>query len=135
MYVPNNNIEWILINTNEKAKVTVEVKDEKEHVVATLVIGDEKPSGSQLAIWDASEVSNGSYTFEVRAIDSSNNASSASVPFLLTKPDTTAPVIKNTKTSYDSKTNKVFLKYEINEKSKVTVQVKDAKGKILAPNQ
>ncbi|MED3997467.1 hypothetical protein P4647_22990 [Peribacillus frigoritolerans] len=124
-----------MINTNEKAKVTVEVKDEKEHVVATLVIGDEKPSGSQLAIWDASEVSNGSYTFEVRAIDSSNNASSASVPFLLTKPDTTAPVIKNTKTSYDSKTNKVFLKYEINEKSKVTVQVKDAKGKILAPNQ
>lgn len=121
----------LTFDTNEKAKVTVEVKDEKEHVVATLVKGDEKPSGSQLAIWDASEVSNGSYTFEVRVIDSSNNASSASVPYSLTKPDTTAPV-KNTNTSYDSKTNKVFLKYEIDEKSKVTVQVKDAKGKILA---
>lgn len=118
--------------TNEKANVTVEVKDEKGHVVASLVKGDKKPSGSQLAIWDASEVSNGSYTFEVTAIDSSNNASSASVPFSLTKPDTAAPVIKNTNTSYDSKTNKVFLKYEINEKSKVTVQVKDVKGKILA---
>ncbi|MFE4811526.1 SpoIID/LytB domain-containing protein [Peribacillus simplex] len=118
--------------TNEKANVTVEVKDEKEHVVATLVRGDEKPSGSQLAVWDALWASNGSYTFEIKAIDGSNNTSSASVPFSITKPDTTAPVIKNTNTSYDSKTNKVFLKYEINEKAKVTVQVKDAKGKILS---
>ncbi|WP_375090244.1 SpoIID/LytB domain-containing protein [Peribacillus sp. RS7] len=131
-YDSKTNQVKITFDTNEKANVTVEVKDEKEQIIASLVKGDQKPSGSQLAIWDASEVSNGSYTFEVKAIDSSNNASSASVPFSLTKPDTAAPVIKNTNTSYDSKTNKVFLKYEINEKSKVTVQVKDAKGKIQA---
>ncbi|MFS0767076.1 SpoIID/LytB domain-containing protein [Peribacillus phoenicis] len=122
----------LTFDTNEKANVTVEVKDAKEQIIASLVKGDEKPSGSQLLVWDASVVSNGSYTFEIRTIDSSNNTSSASVPFSLTKPDTMAPVINNTNTSYDSKTNKVFLKYEINEKSKVTVQVKDAKDKILA---
>ncbi|WP_061461230.1 SpoIID/LytB domain-containing protein [Peribacillus simplex] len=131
-YDTKTNQVKLTFDTNEKANVTVEVKDEKEDVVASLVKGDERPSGLQLAVWDASRVSNGSYTFEVRTIDSSNNSSSVSVPFALTKPDTTAPVINNTNTSYDSKTNKVFLKYETNEKSKVTVQVKDTKGKILA---
>ncbi|MBT2618986.1 MULTISPECIES: SpoIID/LytB domain-containing protein [unclassified Bacillus (in: firmicutes)] len=131
-YDSKTNQVKLTFDTNEKANVTVEVKDEKKQALASLVKGDEKPSGSQLAVWDASEVSNGSYTFEITTIDSSNNTSSASVPFTLTKPDTTAPVIKNTNTSYDSKTNKVFLKYEINEKAKVIVQVKDAKGKILA---
>lgn len=67
-------------------------------------------------------------------MDSSNNRSSTAVPFTLTKSvpkDTTAPVIKNTKTSFDSKTNKIFLRYEINEAAKVAVYVKDSKGKIL----
>lgn len=131
-YDSKTNQVKLTFDTNEKAYVTVEVKDEKEQAVASLIKGSEKPSGSQLAVWDASEVSNGLYTFEITTIDSSNNTSSASVPFTLTKPDTTAPVIKNTNTSYDSKTNKVFLKYVINEKANVIVKVKDSKGKILA---
>ncbi|WP_260288728.1 SpoIID/LytB domain-containing protein [Peribacillus aracenensis] len=130
-YVSKTNQVKLTFDTNEKANVTVEVKDEKEQSIASLIKGEEKPSGSQVAVWDVSEVSNGLYTFEITTIDSSNNTSSASVPFTLTKPDTTAPVIKNTNTSYDSKTNKVFLKYEINKKANVIVQVKDAKGKIL----
>jgi stage II sporulation protein D len=131
-YDSKTNQVKLTFDTNEKANVTVEVRDEKEKAIASLVKGDEKPSGSQLSVWDASEVSKGSYTFEITTIDSSNNTSSATVPFTLTKPDITAPVIKNIKTSYDSKTNKVFLNYETNEKAKITVQVKDAKGKILA---
>ncbi|MBX9953319.1 hypothetical protein H7T43_00115 [Peribacillus simplex] len=48
----------ITFDTSEKANVTVEVKDEKEQIIASLVKGDQMPLGSQLAIWDASEVSN-----------------------------------------------------------------------------
>lgn len=119
---------------NEKAKVTVYVKDQNGKILTYLVNGSQKQAGQHSTVWSVSNIKNGKYAFAIIAVDSSNNRSSAAVPFTLTKPvpkDTTAPVIKNTKTSFDSKTNKIFLRYEINEAAKVTVYVKDSKGKIL----
>jgi stage II sporulation protein D len=119
---------------NENAKVTVYVKDQNGEILTYLINGSEKKAGSHSAVWNVSKVNNGKYTFGIIAVDGSNNRSSVTVPFTLTKhapKDTTAPVIKNMKTSFDSKTNKVFLRYEINESAKVTVYVKDSKGKIL----
>lgn len=119
---------------NEKAKVTVYVKDQNGKILNYLVNGSQKQAGLHSTVWNVSNIKNGKYTFAIIAVDSSHNRSSTAVLFTLTKPvskDTTAPVIKNTKTSFDSKTNKIFLRYEINEAAKVTVYVKDSKGKIL----
>ncbi|MDQ0242940.1 SpoIID/LytB domain protein [Bacillus fengqiuensis] len=46
--------------------------------------------------------------------------------------DETAPVIKDVKTSYDSKTNQAALNFATNENAKVTVYVKDQSGKVLS---
>lgn len=119
---------------NEKAKVTVYVKDQNGKILTYLVNGSQKQAGLHSTVWSVSNIKNEKYTFAIIAVDSSNNRSSTAVPFTLTKSvpkDTTAPVIKNTKTSFDSKTNKIFLRYEINEAAKVAVYVKDSKGKIL----
>ncbi|MDQ0217762.1 SpoIID/LytB domain-containing protein [Peribacillus cavernae] len=118
---------------NENSKVTVQVNDQNGRVITTLVNGADKQAGSQSAVWNVSRVINGKYTFGLTAEDSSHNKSSASVPFTLAKPapkDTTAPVINNTAASITKDT--VSLKYQLNEASKVTIFVKDSKGKTVA---
>ncbi|RFU60126.1 SpoIID/LytB domain-containing protein [Bacillus sp. V59.32b] len=119
--------------TSENAKITVQVKDQNSKVIATLVNGVQKTAGSQSTVWNAASVNNGKYTFVITVADSNNNTSTASTPFTLAKPipkDTTAPVISNTATSM--KSNVVSLKYQLNEAAKVTILVKDAKGKTVA---
>nr|WP_142383585.1 hypothetical protein [Bacillus sp. V5-8f] len=53
------------------------------------------------------------------------------VPFTLSK-DVVASSIKNTAISFDSEVNKVYFKHEINETAKVSILVKDSKGKAVA---
>ncbi|WP_404329963.1 SpoIID/LytB domain-containing protein [Mesobacillus maritimus] len=128
-------------STNEASKVTVYVKDSKGTILSYLLKDTQKPAGAQSVTWDVSKLNDGSYSFGVIAIDSSNNRGSALVPYTLSKPkaavakpvakDTKAPTIKTIKTSFDSKKNQVKLSFTTNEKAKVTVLVKDAKGKVV----
>ncbi|WP_053599738.1 SpoIID/LytB domain-containing protein [Bacillus sp. FJAT-18017] len=125
----------VSFKTSETAKLTVKVQDSKGKVLNTLLNGIETQSGVQTASWNVATIANGTYTFVIEASDASGNKGTAALPFKLVKPapkDITAPIIKNTATSYDAKANKVFLKYEINESAKVTIVVKDSKGKIVA---
>ncbi|MBY0097123.1 SpoIID/LytB domain-containing protein [Mesobacillus maritimus] len=128
--------------TNEASKVTVYVKDSKGTILSYLLRDAQKTVGAQTVTWDASKLNNGGYSFGVIAIDSSNNRGSALVPYTLNKPktvavskpvakDTKAPTIKTVKSSFDSKKNQVKLSFTTNEKAKVTVLVKDAKGKVV----
>jgi stage II sporulation protein D len=127
---------------NEASKVTVYVKDSKGTITSYLLNDTQKPAGNHSVKWDASKLNNGSYSFGVVAVDSSKNRGSVLVPYTLSKAktvaapkpvakDTKAPTIKTIKTSFDSKKNQVKLSFTTNEKAKVTVLVKDVKGKVV----
>jgi stage II sporulation protein D len=125
--------------TNETSKLSVYVKDSKGTILSYLLRDVQKPAGTQSVTWNASKLNNGSYSFGVVAVDSSKNRGSALVPYTLNKPkavavvkDTKAPTIKTVKTSLDSKKNQAKLSFTTNEKAKVTVLVKDSKGKVIA---
>jgi stage II sporulation protein D len=129
------NLVHVSFTTNEPSNITVQVQDQNGKVIATIVNGTQKQAGAQTAPWNVANVSNGKYAFVIHAVDASNNKADATIPFTLAKPapkDTVAPTIKNTATSYDTKTQKVSLKYELNEDAKVTIVVKDSKGKTVA---
>jgi SpoIID/LytB domain protein len=135
VYDGKTNLVNVSFTTNEPAKITVQVQDLNGKVIATIVNGIQKPAGAQTASWNVVNVSNGKYAFVIHAVDASNNKAAATAPYTLAKPapkDTVAPTIKNTATSYDAKTQKVSLKYELNEDAKVTIVVKDSKGKTVA---
>ncbi|SEM66235.1 SpoIID/LytB domain protein [Mesobacillus persicus] len=127
---------------NEAAKVSVYVKDPKGAITGFLVKDLQRAAGNQTLTWDVSKVNNGNYSFGIIAVDGSNNRGSALVSYALNKPapvkvapkkkDTKAPTIKTVKTSFDTKKNQVKVSFATNETAKVTVQVKDSKGKVLS---
>lgn len=120
--------------TNETSKITLYVKDSKGNILSYLLNKTSKPAGSHSVTWNASKMNNGSYSFGIIAVDNSNNRGSVVVPYTLKKPiakDTKAPTIKTVKTAFDSKKNQVKLSFTTNEKAKVTVLVKDSKGKVV----
>lgn len=125
---------------NEAAKVSVYVKDQSGSILGYLVKDLQSAAGSQTLTWDVSKMNNGNYSFGIIAVDGSNNRGSALVSYTLNKPvtvnvtpkDTKAPTIKTLKTSFDSKKNQVKVSFATNEKAKITVQIKDSKGKVLS---
>ncbi|WP_409300058.1 SpoIID/LytB domain-containing protein [Peribacillus sp. SCS-155] len=118
---------------NEASKVTVLVNDQNGKVISTVVNSQDKQSGLQSFSWNAANAANGNYTFVIHSVDSSNNKNTAIVPFTKSAPkDTAAPILKNASASFNANENKVFLKYQINETAKVSISVKDSKGKTVA---
>ncbi|WP_156183227.1 SpoIID/LytB domain-containing protein [Mesobacillus campisalis] len=130
-----SNLVNVSFATNEAAKISIQVLDLNGKVVATILNVVQKPTGAQTASWNVANVNNGKYAFVISAEDASSNKAAVTTPFTIKKPapkDTVAPTIKNAATSYDAKTQRVSLKYEINEPSKMTIQVKDLNGKVVA---
>jgi stage II sporulation protein D len=130
-----SNLVNVSFSTNEVAKILIQVQDLNGKVIATILNGVQKPAGAQTASWNVANVNNGKYAFVISAEDASSNKAAVTTPFTIKKPapkDTVAPTIKNTATSYDAKTQRVSLKYEISEDAKMTIVVKDSKGKTVA---
>ncbi|MCM3668101.1 SpoIID/LytB domain-containing protein [Mesobacillus maritimus] len=135
-----SNKVTLQFTTNEAGKVSVYVKDSQGKILTYLLNEVQKPAGSQTVTWDVSKVNNGSYNFGIIAIDANKNRGSALIAYKLSKPatpakpvkkDTKAPTIKSIKTPFDSKKNQVKISFTTNEKAKITVAVKDSKGKVV----
>lgn len=121
----------ITYSMNEDAAVSLTIKDSKGKVVATPTSGQALKKGSQSATWNIKEVSNGTYTAEVTATDRSGNTGTVTKAIQVSK-DTTAPKITSIKTSGNYSTEKASISYNINEAAKVTVDIKNSKGKVIA---
>ncbi|WP_155889952.1 SpoIID/LytB domain-containing protein [Peribacillus kribbensis] len=126
---------YMRYDVNETAKITLQVKDGNSKIIAAPLKEVQTSAGTRWVSWVASNAANGNYTLTLTAVDGSNNKSTATIMYTLKKPvpkDTSAPVLKNILTSFDSKTQKVYLRYDINETAKMTLQVKDGNSKIIA---
>ncbi|MBT2757242.1 SpoIID/LytB domain-containing protein [Mesobacillus foraminis] len=73
-------------STNEKAKITVYVKDQKGKIISYPLKNVQKSAGTQTTIWYVSKINNGKYSFGIIAVDGSHNRGSAVSNYTLSKP-------------------------------------------------
>ena len=125
----------ISFKTNEKAKISVYIKDSTGKILTYLSQDALTEPGTINKEYNTSTLANGQYYAGIIAIDGSNNRTSTLPSFEVKKivpiKDTTAPKISSVKTSVNNTTNKASLTFNTNETSKLTVYIKDSKGKIL----
>ncbi|MCM3727302.1 SpoIID/LytB domain-containing protein [Neobacillus cucumis] len=125
----------ISFKTNEKAKISVYIKDSTGKILTYLSQDALTEPGTINKEYNTSTLANGKYYAGIIAMDGSNNRASALPSFEVKKiapvKDTTAPKISTVKTSVNNTTNKASLTFNTNETSKLTVYIKDSKGKIL----
>jgi len=125
----------ISFKTNEKAKISVYIKDSTGKILTYLSQDVLTEPGTINKEYNTSTLANGQYYAGIIAIDGSNNRTSTLPSFEVKKivpiKDTTAPKISSVKTSVNNTTNKASLTFNTNETSKLTVYIKDSKGKIL----
>ncbi|MGE7121286.1 SpoIID/LytB domain-containing protein [Peribacillus sp. NPDC046944] len=127
----SNNKVGITYSMNEDAIVSLTIKDGMGNVVATPVREQALKKGSQSATWNIKDVSSGTYTAEIIATDRGRNRSTVIRAIKVSK-DTTAPKITTIDTSGNYSTEKASISYHINEDAKVTVQIKNSKGVVIA---
>ncbi|MFJ7831462.1 SpoIID/LytB domain-containing protein [Peribacillus sp. NPDC097284] len=127
----SNNKVGITYSMNEDAIVSLTIKDGMGNVVATPVREQALKKGSQSATWNIKDVSSGTYTAEIIATDRGRNRSTVIWAIKVSK-DTTAPKITTIDTSGNYSTEKASISYHINEDAKVTVQIKNSKGQVIA---
>ncbi|MEH7549444.1 SpoIID/LytB domain-containing protein, partial [Neobacillus vireti] len=125
----------ISFKTNEKAKISVYIKDSTGKILTYLSQDALTEPGTINKEFNTSTLANGKYYAGIIAMDGSNNRSSTLPTFEVKKivpvRDTTAPKISSVKTTVDNTNNKASLTFNTNETSKLTVYIKDSKGKIL----
>ncbi|PKG21584.1 SpoIID/LytB domain-containing protein [Niallia nealsonii] len=123
---------------NQATKTTVNIKDSNNKVIKTLASSQSIAAGTASYSWDTSNVNNGTYTLEIVSANSAGKETTSAQKFILTKASIATSAIKDVKTSYDAKNNKVQVSFHVNQTTKTTVQIKDSKNKvvkILATNQ
>lgn len=130
-----NNKASISFNTDEKAKISIYIKDSTGKILTYLVQNVSTEQGTTTKEYNTSSLPNGKYYVGIIAIDDSNNQASTLPSFevkrIVPVKDTTAPKLNGIKVSVDNNTNKATLTLSTNETSKLTVLIKDSKGKIL----
>ncbi|WP_051633775.1 SpoIID/LytB domain-containing protein [Bacillus sp. UNC41MFS5] len=128
-YTKNKTL--IRFKTNEKAKVTVYLKDSKGKIFTYLLKDALTGAGTITKEYNSYSLANGKYYAGIITVDLSNNRSSA-LPSFEVKKDKTAPKFSSIKTSVDNKKNKAHITFKTNETAKVTVYIKNSSGKILS---
>ncbi|WP_066062379.1 SpoIID/LytB domain-containing protein [Neobacillus soli] len=129
-------IAVISFNINEPADETVYIKDSNGIILTYLSKDNFTKAGTVTKEYSISSLSNGKYYAGIITIDESKNRSSTLPSFEVKKTvqvkDETAPKISGVKVSVDNKKNKANISFNTNETAKVTVTIKDSKGKILS---
>ncbi len=128
-YTKNKTL--IRFKTNEKAKVTVYLKDSKGKIFTYLLKDALTEAGSISKEYNSYSLANGKYYAGIITVDLSNNRSST-LPSFEVKKDKTAPKFSSVKASIDNKKNKAHITFKTNETAKVTVYIKNSSGKILS---
>ncbi|MFJ7745059.1 SpoIID/LytB domain-containing protein [Peribacillus sp. NPDC097295] len=126
-----NNLIGITYSLNEDAIVSLTIKDGEGNVLDTPVRERSLNQGSQSATWNIKDVSSGTYNAEIIATDRGGNRSRVTKKIKVSK-DTIAPQITSIDTSGNYSTEKASISYHINEDAKVTMQIKNSKGKVIA---
>ncbi|WP_312097361.1 SpoIID/LytB domain-containing protein [Niallia sp.] len=135
-YDTNSNTINASFSVNQATKASVTITDSKNKVVKTLASGKSLPAGTSSFKWDVQNVSDGTYTLTIKAVNSIGKEKIVKQNFSLKK--ATAPTIKDVKTSYDTAGNKMKVSFNVNQSSKTTVKIMNSKNKVvktLASNQ
>lgn len=127
---PTKNNAIITFKTNEKAEVTVYLKDSKGNNFTYLSKDALTNAGTIKKEYKTNSLPNGKYYAGIITVDLSNNKSSALSSFELKK-DKTAPKLSSVKASVDNSKNKAVISFKTNELSNVTVYIKNSNGKML----
>ena len=129
------NKATISFNTDEKAKISIYIKDSNGKILTYLAQNVLTERGTTAKEYSTATLANGKYFVGIIAIDESNNRASTLPSFDVKKiipvKDTTAPKLTGIKVSVNNTSNKGTLIFNLNETAKLTVYVKDSKGKIL----
>ncbi|MFB5197292.1 SpoIID/LytB domain-containing protein [Neobacillus sp. KR4-4] len=125
------NKTFVSFKTNEKAKVTVYLKDSKGKIFTYLLKDALTGAGTITKEYNSYSLANGKYYAGIIAVDLSNNRSST-LPSFEVKKDKTAPKFSGVKASIDNKNNKAHITFKTNENAKVTLYIKNNSGKILS---
>ncbi|MBT2658791.1 SpoIID/LytB domain-containing protein [Bacillus sp. ISL-18] len=129
------NKATISFYTDEKAKITIYIKDSNGKILTYLAQNVLTERGTTTKEYSTSPLANGKYFVGIIAIDESNNQASTLPSFDVKKivpvKDTTAPKLTGIKVSVNNCSNTGTLIFNSNETAKLTVYVKDSKGKIL----
>ncbi|AOH57145.1 hypothetical protein ABE28_022605 [Peribacillus muralis] len=120
----------IAYSLKEDAAVSLMIKDGEGRTVATPISNQSLKKGSHTAVWKVSDVGDGPYTAAVSARDRSGNEARGTLEIDLRK-DTSAPMITDVETTGDYSTEKVNIAFTINEDSKLAVEIKNSKGKVV----
>lgn len=127
----SKNKAIVSFKTNEKAKVTIYLKDSNGKIFTYLLKDTLLGAGTITKEYNSYSLSNGKYYAGIITVDLSNNKSSA-LPSFEVKKDKTAPKFSSVKASVDNKKNKAAISFKTNETAKVTVYIKNSAGKILS---
>ena len=124
------NKALIYFQFNEKAEVTVYLKDSKGKII--YLTKDELTNpGIVKKEYNISSLPNGKYYVGIITVDLSNNKSSTLPSFELKK-DKTAPKLSSVKVSVDNNKNKGAISFKTNETANVTVYIKNSSGRTLS---
>ena len=108
------------------------ILDPEGKVVATPVDEVAIASGNHSAVWNMKGISNGAYTVAITAEDSSQNTSMVTSKITVEKVVTPVLNISKVSAKADYSTEKAKIAYKLSDKAKVTVTVKNSKGKVIA---
>jgi len=125
-----NDEVGITYSLKEDAVVTLTIKDRKGNALVSPVRDQTMKKGTHSAIWNIIAVSNGTYEAELSAMERGGNEGLETMAIKISR-DTSAPKIKDVKTSGDYSTEKANITYSINENANVTVEIKNSKGKVV----
>ncbi|MEH7075910.1 SpoIID/LytB domain-containing protein [Neobacillus drentensis] len=120
----------ISFKTNEKAKVTIYLKDSKGKILTYLLKDAVTGAGTITKEYNSYSLSNGKYYAGIITVDMSNNKSST-LPGFEVKRDKTAPKLTSVKTNIDNAKNNAAISFKTNETAKITVYIKNSSGKII----
>ncbi|NHC41743.1 SpoIID/LytB domain-containing protein [Bacillus sp. MM2020_1] len=124
------NKALISFQFNEKAEVTVYLKDSKGKIIY-LTKDALTNAGVVKKEYNINSLPNGKYYVGIITVDLSNNKSSTLPSFELKK-DMTAPKLTSVKVSVDNNKNKGAISFKTNETANVTVYIKNSSGRTLS---
>ncbi|MEI2403349.1 SpoIID/LytB domain-containing protein [Niallia taxi] len=125
------NTTKLSMKINKSGKLTMIVKDSKGKTVATIAKNKEVKSGSLSLDWNISKVENATYTAEIIASNKDGYQKTA-YHKVTVKKDKAPPAISSFKASTDNKKNTVKLGMKTNKAGKITIVLKDSRGKTVA---
>ncbi len=120
----------ITYSLKEAAAVSIMIKDGAGKTVATPIDDQLLKKGSHAAVWKMGDVHNGIYAAVATARNRSGNEAEGILKINVSK-DSKAPMISDVETTGDYSTEKVNISFMINENSKVAVEIKNSKGKVV----